>query len=87
MSWIIRRQHADQIESTPWYDTQMGEYPPVNYTTVLTSHANSNNLYVWWEKKILPTTGPLSFLFALGLAMHLFMMPRISRFATETQVH
>lgn len=39
------------------------------------------------EKKILPTTGPFSFLLALGFAMHLFMMARISRFATETQVN
>lgn len=35
----------------------------------------------------LPTTGPFSFLFARGFAIHLFMMPKISRFATETQVH
>lgn len=39
------------------------------------------------EKNNLPTTGPFSFLFALGFAIHLFMMPKISRFATETQVH
>lgn len=39
------------------------------------------------EKNNLPTTGPFSFLFARGFAIHLFMMPKISRFATETQVH
>lgn len=35
----------------------------------------------------LPTTGPLSFLAALGLAIHLFMMPKISLFATGTVKH
>lgn len=51
MGWILW-QHADQIQTTPWYDTQTCEYPPVNYTTVSTSHANSNNFYVWEEKNL-----------------------------------
>lgn len=30
LGWIIW-QHADHIDTTPWYHTQTGEYPPSNY--------------------------------------------------------
>lgn len=40
MGWIIW-PHADQIETTPCYDTQTDKYSPVNYTTVSTTLTTS----------------------------------------------
>lgn len=38
-----------------------------------------------FQTQNLPTRGPLSFRVSLGFAKHLFMILRISRFATETK--